>query len=174
MEKEKNCSIFRMWEFGITKLGIQSKRRSAKNVEIHRNVKGGNGKPRKIWNHKAQNSVQMSKGMFCDRNLLGMSTKKMEKKISRKTQNTEKRFAVRIFSKCQREKWKENQGKFRITKLKRQRINQKEWLPSVQNLFRIYSEKIVKKINFSLTGDLIDVSAFTVGKFFEIIFRLRP
>ena len=59
-----------------------------------------------------ENSVKMSKGIFCDRNLLGMSTKKMEKKSRKiqnhKTQNTEKRFAVRIFLKCQREKWKEN------------------------------------------------------------------
>ena len=70
--------------------------------------------------------------MLCDWNLLGMSTKKMEKK-SRKIQNhkpqsAEKRLVVKIFSKCQREKYKENQGKFRISKLKNQRKNQKEWL----------------------------------------------
>ena len=73
-------------------------------------------KTRKIWDHKSQNSVKMSNGMFCERNLLEMATKKMEKK-SRKTQNhktqkIEKRFAFRIFSKCQREKWKESEGKF--------------------------------------------------------------
>ena len=92
----------------------------------------------------------MSKGMFCDRNnrnILVCNVNKengMEKK-SRKTQNTEKRFVVRIFLKCQREKWMENQGKVRITKLKSQRKSQKERLPFVQNLFRIHSEKMERK-----------------------------
>ena len=58
--------------------------------------------------------------MFYYQNLLGMLTKKMETKSRKiqnhKTQSTEKRFVVKIFSKCQLEKWKENQGKFRITK----------------------------------------------------------
>ena len=85
-----------MWEFGIIKLG------SAKNVEIHRNVKVGNGKKgkktRKIWDHKSQNSVKMSNGMFCERNLLEMATKKMKKKIEEnsESQNSENREKIRI------------------------------------------------------------------------------
>ena len=84
----------------------------------------------------------MSKGMFCDRNLLGMSTKEMEKKIK---ENSESQFTkLRIqrkdlqsesFQNVNGKSGKKNQGKFRITKLKSQRKNQKEWLLSVQNLF---------------------------------------
>ena len=92
-----------MWEFGITNSGFKvsaevQRMFCVQNVEIHRNFKGEKWKKtRKIWNHKAQNSVKMSKGMFCDRNLLGMSTKKMERKIKGKSesQNSEYREKIR-------------------------------------------------------------------------------
>ena len=91
-----------------------------------------------------------------------------------KTQNTEKRFAVRIFSKCQREKWKKKSRKIPNYKAQKSEKKQKRMAAFCSESFLNLFGENVKKINFSLTGDLIDLSAFTVGKFFEIIFTLRP
>ena len=152
------------------------------NVEIHRNVKGGNGKkrkkPRKIWNYKAQNSVKMSIGMFCDRNLLGMSTKEMEKKFKENSESQISEYREKIrgqnlfkmsTGKVERKSRKipNHKGQKSENKPKRMAAFCSESFP---NLFGENG----KKINFSLTGDLIDLSAFNVGKFFEIIFTLRP
>ena len=46
---------------------------------------------------------------------------------------------VKIFSKCQLEKWKENQGKFRITKAQ---ISEKKPKRMAASLFRIFLESV--------------------------------
>ena len=116
--------------------------------------------------------------MFCDRNLLGMSTKKMEKKIKEnsESQNSEIQRKDSRSESFQNVNGKSGKKSWKIPNHKAQKSEKKTnrmaafCSESFPNLFGENG----KKINFSLTGDLIDLSAFTVGKFFEIIFTLRP
>ena len=167
----------RIFEFGNSesqysefKLNAEVQRMlCVQNIEIHWNAKQGNGKKVKTKdNFKSQSSkfsenvqrhVLLSESF---RNVNKENGNKIEENSNHKTQSTEKRFVVKIFSKCQLEKWKENQGKFRITKAQISEKKPKRMAAFCSESFKNLFGENGKKINFSLTGgDLIDLSAFT-------------
>ena len=169
-----------MWEFGITKIGIQSKRRSAKNVLCSDSSECQRRKWKKIKFAITKLRIQWK----CPKNVLwSESFRNVKKENGKKNQgklritklrNTEKRFAVResfqnVNGKSGKKSWKIPNHKAQKSEKKTNRMAA-FCSESFPNLFGENG----KKINFSLTGDLIDLSAFTVGKFFEIIFTLRP